>query len=538
MSRLSLYVIFIATAVVASGCGGTSSDSNNAGGGAGSVQLSIVSGSENKALEPLIHQFAEQHNAQITVTYKGSVDIALELEGGSQMAYDAVWPANSLWLTLGDQHRVIKHEQSIMTSPVIFGVKRSVAERLGWIGAQVTVADILAAAEAGNLRFAMTSATQSNSGASAYFGFLNAMAGQPQVLTMEHLDDQTVQEQTSRLLKQVERSSGSSGWLMELMLERYADFDAMVNYEALIIEANQQLVQRGDEPLIAIYPVDGMMIADSPLAYVNKGDAAKEALFQQLQAYLKSEPVQDRILALGRRTGIVGLTADRVDASVFNPDWGIDVATAFAVVPTPAEPVIRRALDLYQGGGLRKPSATAFILDYSGSMSGEGEAQLERAMAMLLDPEQSTRLLLQPSADDVHIVIPFDSRPRQTMTVVGNDRSELANLLRYVEKQSPDGGTDIFASSAAGIRELAVVGARETHNLAVILMTDGRSKGQLADIQRALGDAGGLDIPVFCIAFGAADDRQLREIAQLTGARVFRASDDLRKAFRKAKGYN
>ena len=45
-----------------------------------------------------------------------------------------------------------------MRSPVVLGVKKSIAERLGWTDRQdITIADILAAAETGKLRFVMTS---------------------------------------------------------------------------------------------------------------------------------------------------------------------------------------------------------------------------------------------------------------------------------------------------------------------------------------------------------------------------------------------
>ena len=103
--------------------------------------------------------------------------------GSGQFAADAVWPANSFWISLGDTHQQVKHAQSIMRTPVVFGVKKSVAARLGWIGKPVTVEQILQAAEAGKLRYMMTSATQSNSGASAYLGYLYAFAGRPEALT-------------------------------------------------------------------------------------------------------------------------------------------------------------------------------------------------------------------------------------------------------------------------------------------------------------------------------------------------------------------
>jgi ABC-type molybdate transport system substrate-binding protein len=58
----------------------------------------ILSGSENEALEPLLKEFGEQNRRKIHMTYRGSVDIMLEMDRGREMTCDAVWPANSLWI--------------------------------------------------------------------------------------------------------------------------------------------------------------------------------------------------------------------------------------------------------------------------------------------------------------------------------------------------------------------------------------------------------------------------------------------------------
>ena len=89
--------------------------------------LAIVSGSENRALEPLILDWAAQNNLAPTITYLGSVDISREIAKGTEAAYDAVWPANSLWLQLGDTQKVIKHPQSILRSPVVLGLRKPIA---------------------------------------------------------------------------------------------------------------------------------------------------------------------------------------------------------------------------------------------------------------------------------------------------------------------------------------------------------------------------------------------------------------------------
>lgn len=237
-------------------------------------KLVILSGSENETLEPILKEFGKASHVDIEMRYKGSVDIMLELEKGSTDA-DIVWPANSLWITLGDKAHIIKHMKSVMTSPVVFGIKKSLAQELGFTDKKVSVKNILDAINDKKLSFMMTSASQSNSGASAYIGFLYALLGNPETITMEDLHKPELNDRIRKLLSGINRSSGSSGWLKDLFLK--GDYDAMVNYESVIIETNQELVKEGKEPLYAVYPYDGLVVADSSLCYVNKGDDKKRS---------------------------------------------------------------------------------------------------------------------------------------------------------------------------------------------------------------------------------------------------------------------
>ena len=168
-------------------------------------------------------------------------------------------------------------------------------------------------------------------------------------------------------------------------------WDAAFNYESMIIEANMELQQQGKEPLYAVYPIDGIMISDSPLGYVDKNSPAKEEFFKKLQAYMLSDQVQKQLQKLGRRTGLIGINPEEADKNVFNPEWGIDVNRIISTVPIPGEQVIREALELYQVS-LRKPSCTAYVVDVSGSMNGTGLNDLKSALTMLLDTEQARAL--------------------------------------------------------------------------------------------------------------------------------------------------
>lgn len=525
--------------MLCTGCGRHSGTGSGTPAPASPPDLSIVSGSENKTLEPIIQQFAQDNHVRIQINYAGSVDMMLQMQSGS-LAADAVWPANSFWVTLGDTRNRVKHQESIMRTPVVFGVKKSVAARLGWVGKPVKVEDILRAAEAGKLHYMMTSATQSNSGASAYIGDLYAFAGRPEVLTAKNLADPQVRQKIKRFLGTVNRSAGSSGWLKDLFLSQYDKYDAMVNYEAVVIEANQQLVAQGREPLYVVYPEDGLAIADSPLGYIDNGDAAKEKLFLSLQHYLLSPDAQNKIQAQGRRVGLVGVGVQNADPAVFNPDWGIDTKRVMSPIRFPEASVVRQALDLYQTA-FRKPSLTVYCLDFSGSMGGNGgEEGLKSAMSLLLDQDKARPMLLQASPDDVTVVIPFNNHVITQLSVRGNNPAALREILAQVSSLRADGGTDIYTPVMRGLDILRQHGDLNKYFPAIILMTDGQSNtgSTFADLQAALNKDALGTVPVFAIRFGDADPSQLQQITDVTAGKMFDGTQDLARAFREAKGYN
>jgi Ca-activated chloride channel family protein len=506
--------------------------------------LHMVAGSGFKTFEPILKRWGQQNQVDVQVTYKGSLDIKLMLEDGS-IHYDAIWEGDSLWTTIGDKQHLVADSQSIMCSPIVFGVKWSLADRLGWIeNRNVRMPDILSAAESTRMRVLMTSATQSNSGASAYFGFLYAFAGNPDLLTEQHLADPAVQDKVKRILGTIDRTSESSGWLRDFCRDHYDKCDAMFNYESHILEMNQQLIARGDEPMYIVYPAEGLGMADFPLSFVRKGDGQmgdgqKEALFRKLQDYLRSDAVQSEIAAKGRR---VGPTCARVDPTIFRTDWGADATRTIHSFKYPNEQVIRNALDLYQTT-FRKASFTIYLLDYSPSMNGAGQVQLQAAMRTLLDQQEAARYLLQGSPDDVTIVIPFAGRTLndesvENWTVSGNDPEQLQRLLGKIQEQPTADLTNIYMPVAQALSLMQAQGIGDRLP-AIILMTDGASnRGSIDDVKRAVAESGLYNVPIYGITFGEASTAQLNELADLTAGRVFDGTKDLVGAFRTAKGQN
>ena len=492
--------------------------------------IRILSGSENEELEAVIDECSQATGVEIEMDYKGSVDIMRALESGAK-EYDAVWPASSIWLSMGDVNHLVKHSQSISMTPVVFGIRDSLAEELGFKGKDVSVKDILAAIQGGKMSFCMTSATQSNSGASAYIGFLYALLGKQEGMTAEDFQGEQLRADITGLLGGVERSSGSSDWLKDLFLKE--DYDAMVNYECLIIDANRQLESEGKEPLYIVYPYDGLSIADSPLGYVDHGDSQKEEAFQAVQQYLLSKEAQSEIEATGRRISANGVSDENKD--VFNEEWGVDTERILSPIQMPDADVLMEALNLYQTS-FKKPSLNIYCLDFSGSMEGTGEAQLKDAMSQILLQENASRNFLQANAGEVNEVIFFDNTILDIERAADDSDEALAQLYQKVADFQIAGGTDIYNAAAQALAEASSYDL-EKYTPAIILMTDGVSDYNYQTFQEAW-DILGIDVPVFSITFGTADPTQLEELAEATGGRVFDGTQDLTEAFRSVKGYN
>lgn len=528
----------LAPALLLTGCGGapgepqaeeqsqdTSSEILKADG-----TIRILSGSENEELETVIDECSQATGVEIEMDYKGSVDIMRELESGAE-EYDAVWPASSIWLSMGDVDHLVKHSQSISMTPVVFGIRESLAEELGFKEKDVSVKDILAAIQDGKMSFCMTSATQSNSGASAYIGFLYALLGKQEGMTVGDLQGERLRDDITGLLGGVERSSGSSDWLKDLFLKE--DYDAMVNYECLIIDANRQLESEGKEPLYIVYPYDGLSIADSPLGYVDHRDSQKEEAFQAVQQYLLSEEAQSQIEATGRRISANGVSDENRD--VFKEEWGIDTERILSPIQMPDSDVLMEALNLYQTS-FKKPSLNIYCLDFSGSMEGTGETQLKDAMSQILLQENASKNFLQANAGEVNEVIFFDNTILDIERAADDSDEALAQLYQKVADFQIAGGTDIYNAAAQALAEASSYDL-EKYTPAIILMTDGVSDYNYRTFQNAW-DTLGIDVPVFSITFGAADPTQLEELAEATGGRVFDGTQDLTEAFRSVKGYN
>lgn len=494
-----------------------------------SNEFRLISSSENSDLEEVLQNFASKNDIDLTIEYAGTIDIMDKLNSGEE--YDAVWTSNSIWLYMLNSDVSVKNSKSTCINPVVFAIKKSKAQELDFIDKEVYTKDILSAIQNGKLKFNMASATQTNTGATAYLGFLSTLAGNPEILTEEMLENEELKTQIKDLFEGMTRSSGSEEFLEEMFLN--GDYEAVVTYETSIININKKLEAQGEEPLYIIYAKDGVSISDSPLAYIDNSNKEKQEIFTKLQSYILSDEGQQELVKTGRRVWYGGVNAD-VDKNTFNPDWGIDTTQYIVPVKYPSTAVIRKALGLYQSE-LRKPVHTVFCLDYSGSMYGEGNKQLVEAMKYILNEEEASKNLLQFSSKDKISVIAFDYGIIGAWSTQNGTQTE--QLIDNIENTATRGSTNIYL---AAIEALKILDEEDidTYNLSVILMTDGLSNvGTLGSLENEYKRIA-KDIPIYSIMFGYASVEQLDEIADLTNAKVFDGRTDLLEAFKQVRGYN
>lgn len=488
----------------------------------------IISSSENKDLEEIVKNYAKTKNYDIQIDYAGTLDIMQKLN--SKEDYDAVWTSNSIWLYMLDSDVNVSNSKCTSINPVIFAIDKTKANELGFINNTVYMKDILNAISSGKLKFSMSNPTSTNSGASAYLGFLSTLAGNPEVIKKENLENKELKENLIELFTGMERSSGSEDFLEELFLN--GDYEAVVTYESSIININKQLVEQGKEPLYAIYPVDGVSISDSPFAYIDNKDEDKKEIFTDLQSFILSNEGQKLLQEKGRRTWYGG-TYEEADKTIFNPEWGIDTTKYISPIKYPNTQVIKLALNLYQNE-LRKPVHVVFCLDYSGSMYGEGKEELVKAMEYILT-EEAANDFLQFSEKDKIDVVPFSNRILNHWKTEKGTETE--NLLQNIKNLSPNGSTAIYDASTYGL-ELLKNEDLDKYNVSIILMTDGANNvGSFADLRENFRKLN-KNIPIYSITFGDAYEEDLIDIAELTTGKVFDGRTDLVKAFKEVRGYN
>lgn len=486
----------------------------------------ILANPDNKDFMDELVKYGKSEHIKVNVEYADDLEAVDMLEEDNN--YDAVWMSNSVWLYMLNNAKV-SNSKSISINPVVMGVKKSKAKELGFVDNEIKNKDILNAVSSGKLKYVMTSVTKTNTGLTAYLGFLNSLAGSPEILTSDMLNDKDLVTNLKSLFSGVERVSGSTSFLEDMFVNSN-DYEAVIATESSLININKQLESSNKETLYLLYPSDGVAINDSPFAYVDRGQEKLEK-FNTLQSYLLSLSTQKELEKLGKRTWYGG-TNSNADKSVFKTSYGIDTTKYLMPLKYPSKKVMNEAIALYIAE-LRKPAAVAFCLDYSGSMYGRGERELKSAMEFILDADKASEERLQFSKYDKIFVIPFDSDNR---TVLSGSGDNTKKLIERINEADPSGGTNIYGCTVEAFKQLEKTGKDYTKT--IILMSDGYSNtGRFDDVTNYYLNMTE-KIPVYSIMFGDSSEYELGNLANLTNAKVFDGRTSLIRAFKEVRSYN
>jgi len=524
--------VVAAVGLLAAGLAACSSGSgSNSGSGSGSAgsptTLRVLAGSELSDMAPVMDAARKATGVTVQFSYTGSLDGAEKIAQGN--AGDAAWFASDKYVALaGASGKVLDH-QSIMLSPVVVGVRQSVANSLGWTPpAKVGWKDIAAAAAAGKFHFAMTSPSASNSGFSALVGVATALAGN-QALSPSTIDAAGLQG----FFKGQGLTAGSSGFLADAYVQGQDRLDGIVNYESVLLGLNNG--NRLHEKLSLIYPDEGIVTADYPLMLLN---GQKRAAYTKLVQYLRTPAAQSNIeRTTSRRPALPGVALDaRFPQSLL------------VEAPFPANlSTVQQLLDDYQNQ-LRKPAHTFYVLDLSGSMQGDRITRLKAALRGLagLDTSFTGHFSGFAPREKVTLVTFSDHvQDTRTFNIDSADPNSpgLSGLRNYVDSLQTGGGTAIYSAL-----DQAYTAAGDAHRAApddytsIVLMTDGENNAGIPPSQFLDGlqslppDRQGLR--VFSVLFGEANPKELQQVADATGGKVFDARNAiLADVFKEIRGY-
>ncbi|HEY0820267.1 MAG TPA: VWA domain-containing protein [Rhizobacter sp.] len=501
--------------------------------------FTVLATTDLKDAQPLEEMVEKATGVRMRFAWGGTMESTEAVLSGSTTAH-AAWFANAKYLLSDPQGQArVKLQEKIMLSPIAVGLNQTAAKQLGWddpaTAAKVGWREITQAASQGKLRYALSNPATSNQGFMALMGVVAAASQKSEALTASDVNRGAI----AGFLKGYKLPGDNSTYLTEKFLEQQGNnpsqLNAFINYESWLLSLNNGGKLR--EKLVLVYPHEGVATADYPFMLL-KDERRDDYL--KVVAYLKGNDAQ-RWLA--RQTLRRPINAE-VAASVADllPKEGMRIELPFSPDRALADGLIDAYLNEF-----RRPIASTFVLDTSGSMDGHGRrAQLIQALHYVAGADSSlTGRLAKLTNREKVWMLPFSDQPwRMTYFEVPTGRPQakgvqvqedseakqavLAEVRAYADGLRMTGGTALYDSVLAALKHMLEQKQKNpNYQYSVVAFTDGENtKGRsLEQFQRAYEqlpeDVRG--IPVFMVLFGEAKEADLKALVQTTGGKVFDA---------------
>lgn len=228
---------------------------------------------------------------------------------------------NSKWRTLGYNYDLALNGTPLVYSPTVIAVWRSLVERYNI----TSLNDLYRIVDEGvELRYGHPDPTLSNGGIAALLMEVAAAAGKPiTMLTIEDLMDPSIQRRVSSLERFAVKYGKSTGFYGRWAAESGPQaIQVFIVYENVVIDNSLTAKRKWGDPLIAVYPREGIFLCDHPYVILNAPWLSeKDRYLAKLYLdFLLSEYSQIEAMKNGFRPSIEGV---QIDTGIFNPDNGV-----------------------------------------------------------------------------------------------------------------------------------------------------------------------------------------------------------------------
>jgi Ca-activated chloride channel family protein len=443
------------------------------------------------------------------------------LLGAMNGEFEAMSPDSSIWLHQLDQLHaeqvsdpnafLVSQTRHYAISPIVIAIWKDAALELGWpdraLGWNSLVNHALA-----NPDFTWSHpSTASASGLLATLAEFYAASGVTRGLTPEDLQ----KPETIARLQQMEGTVsyyGEGEWaIAQQVNERGREYlDAFVAQEQLVVWLNQQ----GHE-IIAIYPVEGSLWEDHPLALLEiEGLTNDQRLaFEEFASYLESPEAQAGVLDSGYRPADLSLDL-KGEHSPLKATNGVNPDEPRTTMQLPGAQVIDQVRNVWWL--IKRKTNVYLVVDTSGSMEGKKLFNVREALMTFVNQIEGVdeRVGLIEFWGDVDTLVPLDR--------LGNNRDALLGAIDGLEA---GGDTALLDGVTRAYKELQLLNDWERIN-AIVVMTDGQENAShisIWDLTEKLsrGNQTGAPVVVFAIAYGRdADYGTLEQLAESSGGQV------------------
>ncbi|NBD35203.1 MAG: VWA domain-containing protein, partial [Chloroflexi bacterium] len=410
------------------------------------------------------------------------------------------------------------------TSPVVIAAWEDVARDLGWPDQAVGWEDIQRqATENPDFKWNHPS-TGHASGLLATLAEFYAGAGLTRGLTPEDATAQSTIDYVRNVESTVRFYGEGEDVIVQRLAEEGRDFlDAFVTQEQVVIAWNQN---HPSDRLVALYPAEGTLWADHPLALLALGAAGETPVldnqrrtYQAFTAYLMTPEVQKQLLDAGYRPADLDIQLNGA-GSPFEASDAVDWRQPQTTLQIPSAEVVEVVQNVWWY--TKRPTNVYLVVDTSGSMDGVKLTRTQEAL-------QSFVAQMRGDRDQIG-VISFSTDVSELRSLQALDDAGRSELRAAIDNLRATGETSLVDGVWEAYTKLQAIGDTEAIN-AIVVMTDGHenhSRHSLSELRRRWEseEAQGVPVVIFTIAFGDhADQKLLQRMAEI-GEGQFRRADE------------